>query len=122
LGGNFLFEDGVMTKLSDKKCVPCKGGVERVAGRDLLELLGKIDGEWNVVEDRCIERTFLFKDFREALNFTNTIGEIAEQQGHHPDVFLAWGQVKLSIRTHSINGLTESDFILAAKIDQVVEY
>ncbi len=111
-----------MSKLAEKHCVPCKGGVDRVAGRELLELLGKIDGEWNVVENHCIERTFHFRNFREALDFTNLVGEIAEEEDHHPDVFLAWGEVKISIRTHSTDGLTECDFILAAKIDEAVEY
>ena len=89
-------------------------------GKDLARLTGELDGGWQVVDDRQLEKEYRFKDFREALDFTNRIGELAEAQGHHPDIFLAWGKVKLTIWTHKINGLTESDFVLAAKADRLL--
>jgi 4a-hydroxytetrahydrobiopterin dehydratase len=84
--------------------------------------LGKLSGqtpEWHVVDEHHIERDFRFSDFRAALEFTNRVGELAEGEGHHPDIYLAWGKVGVKIWTHKIDGLTESDFILAAKIDRL---
>jgi 4a-hydroxytetrahydrobiopterin dehydratase len=83
-------------------------------------LAGELDGGWQVMGERQLEKEYRFKDFREALGFTNKVGELAEAQGHHPDIYLAWGKVKLSIWTHKINGLTESDFVLAAKADRLL--
>jgi 4a-hydroxytetrahydrobiopterin dehydratase len=78
----------------------------------------QVDG-WNVIEEHHITKAFKFPDFREALKFVNRVGELVEEQGHHPDIFLAWGKVEVTARTHKINGLTESDFILGAKIDNL---
>jgi 4a-hydroxytetrahydrobiopterin dehydratase len=89
-------------------------------GQDLARLAGELAGGWQVVGERQLEKEYRFKDFREALAFTNKVGELAEAQGHHPDIYLAWGKVKLSIWTHKINGLTESDFVLAAKADRLL--
>jgi len=89
-------------------------------GQELVRLARELDGGWQVVEERQLEKEYKFKDFREALGFTNKIGELAEGQGHHPDIFLAWGKVKLTIWTHKVNGLTESDFVLAAKADRLM--
>ena len=86
-------------------------------GQDLARLAGELAGGWQIVGERQLEKEYRFKDFREALGFTNKVGELAEAQGHHPDIYLAWGKVKLTIWTHKINGLTESDFVLAAKAD-----
>jgi 4a-hydroxytetrahydrobiopterin dehydratase len=108
-----------MSALVDKKCVTCNGGVAPLKGRDLARLAGELGGGWQVVAERQLEKEFQFKDFREALDFTNEVGELAEVQGHHPDIYLAWGKVKLTIWTHKINGLTESDFVLAAKADKL---
>ena len=85
----------------------------------IVSLLGQLGGGWRAVEDHHLEKEYRFKDFAEALAFTNKVGAIAEEQGHHPDIYLAWGTVGLKIWTHKIDGLTESDFILAAKIDQL---
>ncbi len=85
-----------------------------------MSLARELDGGWQVVEERQLEKEYRFKDFREALAFTNKIGELAEAQGHHPDIYLAWGKVKLTIWTHKVNGLTESDFVLAAKADRLM--
>ena len=107
-----------MAALADKTCVPCKGGVSPVAGKE-LEKLSKQLPHWKVVDAHHITRTFTFPDFRQALEFVNKVGELAEEQGHHPDILLSWGKAEITTWTHKINGLTESDFILAAKIDQL---
>src|SRR6266550_890325 len=108
-----------MTALAEKDCVPCKGGVPPLEGEDLRKLANQLEG-WRVVNEHHLEKEYKFKDFREALAFTNRVGDLAEAQGHHPDIYLAWGKVKLTIWTHKIEGLTESDFILAAKADRLV--
>ncbi len=87
-------------------------------GEELASLLKQVDS-WSVVEEHHITKTFKFPDFRKALEFTNRVGELAEEQGHHPDIHLAWGKVGITTWTHKIDGLTESDFILAAKIDRL---
>ena len=107
-----------MSELASKTCVPCRGDVPPLKGYPLNSLAGKVSG-WNVVDEHHIEKTFTFPDFLKALAFTNKVGELAEQQGHHPDIFLAWGKVGIKTWTHKIDGLTESDFILAAKIDRL---
>ena len=104
--------------LASKTCVPCRGGVPPLKGAELAALAKQVDG-WAVVEEHHVTRTFKFPDFRQALNFVNKVGELAEEQGHHPDIYLAWGKAEIKIWTHKIDGLTESDFILAAKIDQL---
>lgn len=103
--------------LSKKSCVPCKGGVPPLKGEHLQALYQQLGNGWKVVDDHHLEKEFTFKNFREALAFTNKVGAIAEEQGHHPDIFLSYGKVKIQLWTHKINGLTESDFILAAKCD-----
>jgi 4a-hydroxytetrahydrobiopterin dehydratase len=107
-----------MSDLAGQHCVPCRGGVPPLKGADLKALQSKLGGDWRVVDEHHLEKTYTFDDFRQALAFTNRVGEIAESEGHHPDVYLAWGKVKLTIWTHKIDGLTESDFILAAKADE----
>ena len=107
-----------MSDLAAKTCVPCRGGVPPLKGEQLAALEMQVDG-WNVIEEHHITKTFKFSDFRGALSFVNRVGELAEEQGHHPDISLAWGKVGITTWTHKVNGLTESDFILAAKIDQL---
>ena len=103
--------------LSEKDCVPCRGGVPPLE-RDAIEKFKReLHGDWSVVDDHHLTRTWTFADFAGALAFTNRLGEVAESQGHHPDIYLAWGKVRAEIWTHKIDGLTESDFILAAKYD-----
>ena len=104
--------------LAQKTCVPCRGGTPALTGHALEQLAGQLGGDWQVVQQHHLDKTFRFKDFLQALAFVNTIGEIAEQQRHHPDIHLAWGLVRVCTHTHKIDGLTESDFVLAAKIDQ----
>lgn len=108
-----------MVALAEKECVPCKGGVPPLKGNDLARLRGELNPAWQIVKDHHLEREFKFKDFRQALRFTNRLGELAEEQGHHPDIYLSWGKVKVTLWTHKIDGLTESDFVMAAKIDRL---
>ncbi len=103
--------------LSEKTCVPCRGGVPPLTAAEIQPLASQVD-HWNVVDNHHVEKEFKFPDFKAALDFVNRVGTIAEEQGHHPDVYLAWGKAGIKIWTHKINGLTESDFILAAKIDK----
>lgn len=107
-----------MMSLSDKKCFPCEGDVPPLTGKALNELFNKLEKGWDLIDEHHLEKNYRFKNFRQALAFTNLIGELAEQENHHPDIFLAWGKVKLTIWTHKIDGLTESDFIFAAKSDK----
>ena len=108
-----------MNELATKECVPCKGGVAPLKGSALEELRGKLAGNWKVVQEHHLEKEFTFKNFRDALAFTNQVGELAEANNHHPDIYLAWGKVRITIWTHKIDGLTESDFVMAAKIEEL---
>lgn len=105
-------------QLADKECVPCRGGVPPLKGAELKELNKNVP-EWSVVDEHQIKRAFTFPDFKQALNFVNRVGALAEEQGHHPDIFLAWGMAQITLWTHKVDGLTESDFIMAAKIDRL---
>ncbi len=106
-----------MSDLAKKTCIPCKGGFPPLKGTKLDALMEKLKNDWKIIKEHHLEKEYSFKNFKEALSFTIKIGELAENQGHHPDIFLAWGKVKLTIWTHKIDGLTESDFIFAAKAD-----
>jgi len=107
-----------MSELAAKTCVPCRGGVPPLRGAE-LDALRKQVPDWDVVNEHHLHRTFKFPDFRQALDFVNRAGALAEEQGHHPDILLAWGKAEVTLWTHKIDGLTESDFIMAAKIDQL---
>ena len=107
-----------MSDLAKKTCIPCKGGVPPLKGDKLDDLMEKLKNDWKIIKEHHLEKEYSFKNFKEALEFTIKVGELAENQGHHPDIFLAWGKVKLTIWTHKIDGLTESDFIFAAKADK----
>ncbi|HWR52294.1 MAG TPA: 4a-hydroxytetrahydrobiopterin dehydratase [Bryobacteraceae bacterium] len=107
-----------MCELADRQCVPCRGGVPPLEGEKLAGFARQVPG-WQVIDGHHIERRYEFPDFAKALAFVNRIGEVAEEQGHHPDLFLTWGEVRVKLFTHKINGLSESDFILAAKIDRL---
>jgi 4a-hydroxytetrahydrobiopterin dehydratase len=104
--------------LADEMCIPCSGGVPAVKGAELAALADSLGGNWRVVEEHHLEKEFTFPDFAQALAFTNRIGAIAEAEGHHPDIYLAWGKVRVTIWTHKVDGLTRADFVLAAKIDR----
>ena len=107
-----------MSVLAQKTCIPCRGGVPPLKGEELDALQEKLGNGWQIINEHHLEKEYILADFRQALNFTAKVGEVAENQGHHPDIYLAWGKVKLTIWTHKIDGLTESDFIFAAKADQ----
>lgn len=104
--------------LASKTCVPCRGGVPPLGGPELRQYQSQVPG-WEVRNEHHLHRVYSFPDFRTALAFVNRVGELAEQQGHHPDLLLSWGKVEVTTWTHKIDGLTESDFILAAKIEQL---
>lgn len=104
--------------LADKKCVPCRGGIPPLKG-DELEQLRRNVPDWIVTSEHHLRREFRFPDFKQALDFVNRVGGVAEEQGHHPDILLAWGKADITLWTHKIDGLTESDFIMAAKIDRL---
>jgi 4a-hydroxytetrahydrobiopterin dehydratase len=99
--------------------VSCKSGATPLKGQDLAALSSQLAADWRVVEEHHLEREYRFANFRDALAFTNQVGALAESQNHHPDIHLAWGRVRLVLWTHSINGLTESDFVFAAKVDSL---
>jgi 4a-hydroxytetrahydrobiopterin dehydratase len=107
--------------LSHRTCVPCRGGVPPLKGKDLSDIhrMLKEPAQWNIIDQHHIVRTYKFPDFRSALAFVNKVGELAEEQGHHPDILLGWGKAEITLWTHAVDGLTESDFILAAKIDEI---
>ena len=105
-----------MSKLASLECIPCKGGVPPLKGERLTELLSELQG-WEVVEEHHLRKRYSHERFSGALAFVNQVGELAETQGHHPDICFGWSYSEVKIWTHKIDGLTESDFILAAKID-----
>ena len=111
-----------MDELSKKKCVPCEGGVIPFDISQIYKYQKKVDG-WNIVkntkENYFLEKNYIFKNFKESQNFVNRVGKISEKEGHHPDIFFGWGYAKINIMTHAIEGLSENDFILAAKIDEI---
>jgi 4a-hydroxytetrahydrobiopterin dehydratase len=107
--------------LTQKKCEACEGGVAPLKGKDATDYLKQLNKGWTIANDHQLEREFKFPDFNSALNFTNKVGEIAESEGHHPDIFLSWGKVKIILFTHAIDGLSINDFIVAAKIDKILQ-
>jgi len=107
-----------MTELKDKKCKPCEGETKPLTPEEIFPYQGKIDKAWKVLDAHHLERTFTFDNFVNALGFTNSLGAIAEEEGHHPNIFLTWGKVVVELWTHEVDGLTENDFISAAKYDE----
>lgn len=106
--------------LAGKQCKPCRGGESPLKGEDLKKLGDQLSKGWEIVDEHHLRKTYEFDDFRQALDFTNRVGEMAEDQGHHPDIYLGYGNVEIKVWTHKIDGLTESDFIFAAKADQAL--
>ena len=107
------------TELARKKCVPCEGGVKPLAEEEARTLLPQLQADWNLEQGKLI-RTFRFKDFQQSISFVNAVANIAEKEGHHPNIYVMYNRVKLELYTHAIKGLHENDFILAAKIDQLM--
>ena len=109
-----------MSELSKKKCIPCEGGMEPMSAKDAQAMMPELEPDWMLIDDaHLLVREFEFKDFKEALAFANKVGEIAEEEQHHPDLSVAWGRVSVELTTHAIGGLSENDFIVAAKIDEL---
>ncbi|MBA3569588.1 MAG: 4a-hydroxytetrahydrobiopterin dehydratase [Pyrinomonadaceae bacterium] len=107
-----------MNELASRECVPCRGGVPPLKGEEIKKLLSQVNG-WEVVNEHHLSKAYKFEDFQEALAFVDRVGKLAEEQGHHPDLCFGWGRAEITIWTHKIDGLTESDFVLAAKIDRL---
>lgn len=105
--------------LAEQQCTACRGGVAPLTPEQIKPYSEKLGSDWEVHEDHHLEKAFRFDDFVQALDFTNKVGRLAEEQNHHPNIFLTWGCTKIQIWTHKINGLHENDFILAAKIDHL---
>jgi 4a-hydroxytetrahydrobiopterin dehydratase len=112
-----------MSDLVKKKCIPCEGGTIPLDISEIHKYQKKVDG-WDVLKNDkdifFLEKKFIFKNFLESQNFINNVGKIAEEEGHHPDITFGWGYAKINIMTHAIEGLSENDFILAAKIDKII--
>lgn len=107
------------SELATMECKACEGSPAALKGDKLKHLHQKLGGDWKIIDGEKLQREYKFPDFRKALEFVNLVGEIAEQQNHHPDIYFTWGQAKIQIWTHSAKGLTENDFILAAKISEL---
>jgi 4a-hydroxytetrahydrobiopterin dehydratase len=104
--------------LSERRCVACRGDIPPLKGAELAQMADRLGGGWTIVDEHHLEKEYSFRNFRKALDFTNKLGEIAETEGHHPDILVSWGRVRVTIYSHKVDGLTESDFILAAKYDE----
>jgi len=113
-----MSEQAKTSQLAHKKCKPCSGETPALKGGELKQFRSQLGKGWRVVDEHHLEKNFPFKNFSEALDFTNRVGEIAERENHHPDIFLTWGRARLKIWTHKIGGLSENDFILAAKAEE----
>lgn len=107
-----------MSQLAEKRCIPCRGGIPPLTAEEIKPLLDQLEG-WSVVDNHHLQKLVQFTDFQTALDFTNQVGAVAEAEDHHPDIYLAWGKVELTLWTHKIDGLTESDFVMAAKVDRI---
>ena len=103
------------TELAAQQCIPCRGGVPPLTTAEIKPLHAQLEAGWEVINDHHLSKMFTFGNFRQALEFVNRVGEMAEEQAHHPDIALAWGRVQIDIWTHKIDGLTASDFIFAAR-------
>jgi 4a-hydroxytetrahydrobiopterin dehydratase len=105
--------------LSGKKCKPCEGGVPPLDQKEVTEFKGQISDDWKVLEMKKITREFFFVNYRHTMEFVNKVADLAEEEGHHPDMYVFYGRVVVELWTHSINGLSENDFIMASKIDKL---
>ncbi|MEX1014991.1 MAG: 4a-hydroxytetrahydrobiopterin dehydratase [Candidatus Paceibacterota bacterium] len=106
--------------LINKKCVPCEGGMSPLSPDEIKEYKSQVDNSWEVEDNKKIKRNFSFDDFKEAMKFINKVADLAEEEGHHPDIFVSYNKVKITLWTHAISGLSENDFIVAAKTDNLI--
>jgi 4a-hydroxytetrahydrobiopterin dehydratase len=109
--------NGAQCDLASRECIPCRGGIPPLQGEEIRRLARQLNRGWSVIQEHHLEKEFTFDDFRQALAFTNKVGELAESVGHHPEIFLTWGKCRVTIWTHKIDGLAEADFVFAAKVD-----
>ena len=109
-------------KLAEQKCEACNANTPPLKGEELQQYYNKLEEGWDLIDDHHLIKTYSFKNFRQALEFTNRVGEMSEEEGHHPEIYLTWGEVKLKIYTHAIDALSENDFIWAAKADEVLNH
>lgn len=107
-----------MSDLAKKRCTSCEGGTAALSRGDITPLLAQLRG-WEVIDNHHLRKSWTFPDFKSALEFVNRVGELAERENHHPDLYLSWGKARVETWTHNVNGLTQNDFILAAKIDEL---
>jgi 4a-hydroxytetrahydrobiopterin dehydratase len=107
--------------LDQQRCVPCEGGVPALGGAEAQALAGELGSGWRMVRSHHLEKEYRFLNFADALHFANQVGQIAEAEGHHPDLLVGWGRVKVYLWTHAVDGLTKNDFVLAAKIEKLVQ-
>ena len=106
-------------KLSKKRCIPCEEGTEPLSGQEAMELNKQVDS-WMLIDGaNLLAKSFRFKNFKQTMEFVNKVATIAEEEGHHPDMTISYGSVTIELMTHAIGGLSENDFILAAKIDEI---
>ncbi len=122
VGSSPIARSKIMTDLANKKCIPCEGNIPGFDITEIHKYLKMVDGwkvEANENKNYFLIKEFKFKNFSESQKFVNQVGYIAEKEGHHPDIYFGWGYAKIKIFTHSINGLHESDFVLAAKVDKI---
>lgn len=108
-----------MSNLVNKKCVPCEGGVLPFSASEVEKYRQEISQEWNVIEEKRLERKFKFEDFKKSMEFVNKVAVVAEEEQHHPDIKIFYNLVTITLWTHAISGLSENDFIMATKIDNI---
>ena len=106
-------------KLLNKKCVPCEGGTLALRNDEIQKYISELQQPWKVLDNKKITHTFTFKNFKSAMQFTNAVSDIAENEGHHPDIHIFYNKVQIDLWTHAIGGLSENDFIVAAKIEKI---
>jgi 4a-hydroxytetrahydrobiopterin dehydratase len=110
----------MMENLANKQCVPCEGGVNPLTGSQLEHLQRELGEGWRVIDKHHLEKMFTFDTYREGVDFVNEVAAIAEEQNHHPAIYLGYGKVRITLWTHNIDGLSDNDFIVAARIEQSI--
>lgn len=117
-----LGRDVTDADLADRECIPCSGDVDPLTGDELDDLYEQLDADvWRIVDEHHLEGSYEFEDFRDAFEFTKEVGELAEEEGHHPTIHLSWGEVVVEMWTHAIDGLFEADFVMAARMDRIYD-
>jgi 4a-hydroxytetrahydrobiopterin dehydratase len=107
--------------LIGKRCMPCEGGVPPIKGKEIDQYLTSLESPWEVLDEKKIKKIFIFEDFKQSISFVNKVASLAEDEGHHPDILIMYNKVTIELWTHAIMGLSENDFILAAKIEKIAK-